>query len=71
MALSIVKYSVNIKWSEVDESFIATIPEFPYLSGFGETRETALREVLIALEGILEDMIDEGEDLPEPDVYVS
>ncbi len=43
-------YTAISKWSEEDAAFIATTPEFPYLSGFGDTRGEALRELNIAVD---------------------
>lgn len=60
------RYSVDIAWSDEDEGFIATVDEFPYLSAFGETREDALKEAQIALEGFLESYEDDGEEPPQP-----
>lgn len=60
------KYSINVIWSEQDESFMATCPEFPGLSAFGDTREEAIREAQVALQLFIEDYQDDGETLPEP-----
>jgi antitoxin HicB len=60
------KYSINILWSEEDKGFIATVPEFPSLSAFGETYEVALKEAKTALEGYIEILKEDGEALPAP-----
>lgn len=60
------KYSFNIKYSSEDEGFIATCPEFPGLSAFGETEEEAVIEARIALGGFIESYIEAGRTLPEP-----
>lgn len=59
------RYSVAVAWSEADDGFIATVPEFPGLSAFGETREEAVREAQVALELFIEDVQENGESLPE------
>lgn len=61
-----VKYSVNILWSEEDKGFIATVPEFPGLSAFGETYEEALKETQAVLDGYISVLSEDGENLPEP-----
>ena len=48
------KYSINIMWTDEDEGYIATIPEFPGLSAFGESPEEAIGEAKIALAGFIE-----------------
>jgi antitoxin HicB len=60
------KYSINIMWSDEDGGYIATIPEFPGLSAFGENPEEAIEEAKIALEGFLEVYNEDGCKIPEP-----
>ena len=40
-----LRYEVDIFWSEEDGGFIANVPELPYCSAIGKTYEEALREV--------------------------
>jgi predicted RNase H-like HicB family nuclease len=66
------KYGLNITWSEEDQGYIATCPEFPGLSAFGETFEDAVAEAKLAQELFIETFESEGIALPEPrsvDVY--
>jgi antitoxin HicB len=60
------KYSINLIWSAEDESYIATIPEFPGLSAFGETPEEAAAEAKTAADGFMEVFKEDGRPLPEP-----
>lgn len=60
------RYSVTIRWSDEDESYIATAPELPGLSAFGDTEEEALRELETAQELFLEVMKERGDPIPEP-----
>jgi len=60
------KYSINIIWSDEDEGYIATIPEFPGLSAFGDTPEEAIEEANIALAGFIEVFKEDGCKIPEP-----
>lgn len=60
------KYGLNIIWSEEDQGYIATCPEFPGLSAFGETFEDAVAEAKVAQELFIETYKQEGLALPEP-----
>jgi len=62
------KYSLTVVWSEDDASYIATNPLFPGLMAFGDTKEAAVKEGEIALEGILTVLKSERVSVPEPDV---
>lgn len=66
-----MKYSMLIRWSDEDECFIATIPEFPGLSAFGDTRSEAAKEAEIVLEGFIEIYKEDGIELPEPIIITS
>ena len=60
------KYSINLIWSDEDESYIATIPEFPALAVFGKTPEEAVVEAKIAASGFIKEYDEEGRIIPEP-----
>lgn len=60
------RYSFHVEWSAEDDAFVATCPEFPSLSAFGETRAQALNEAETALELFIEEYEEAGEALPEP-----
>ncbi len=60
------KYSVNIVYSEEDEGYIATIPEFPGLSAYGETPEETIKEAQIALKGFIKVFKEDGCKIPIP-----
>ncbi|MCX6678463.1 MAG: type II toxin-antitoxin system HicB family antitoxin [Methanothrix sp.] len=59
-------YAIEIFFSEEDEGFIATVPELPGCSAFGETEERALKEVKIAMQLWLETAKEIGRDIPLP-----
>jgi antitoxin HicB len=59
-------YSIAIAWCDRDEGFVARVPEFPDLYAFGATREEALAEAQVALEGYIEIYEEDGMPLPEP-----
>lgn len=60
------RYSIHLFVDDQDGSYVATCPEFPGVSAFGDTREQALVEVRVALEAAAETFAEEGWPLPEP-----
>lgn len=60
------RYSYIVRWSDEDSAFIATCPEFPGVSAFGDTQSDACAEIEVALEAMIETYREEGWDLPEP-----
>ena len=61
-----MKYTIEIFYSEEDEGYIAVVPELPGCSAFGETPEEALKEVKIAIELWIETAKKEGREIPKP-----
>jgi predicted RNase H-like HicB family nuclease len=59
-------YHINIFYSDEAQAYIADIPDLKYCSAHGETPEEALREVLIAKEGVLAVLREEGLPIPVP-----
>jgi predicted RNase H-like HicB family nuclease len=43
-----MKYAIVVTFSDEDEGYIATVPELPGCSAFGDTEEDAIKEVKIA-----------------------
>lgn len=62
-----LKYSINLIWSEEDCCYVARVSEFPGLSAFGETPEEAVKEVKIALDGFIKVYEEDGCSIPEPE----
>jgi len=60
------KYGFNVAWSDEDEGYIATCPEFPGLSAFGKTAEAALAEAQNALVLFIKTYQEDGLPLPQP-----
>lgn len=58
-------YSTKVQWSDEDACFVAVCPEFPDLSGFGDTREQAVVELEIALAAAIDVYQAEEWSLPE------
>ncbi|MBI2355004.1 MAG: type II toxin-antitoxin system HicB family antitoxin [Deltaproteobacteria bacterium] len=57
-------YGFDVFWSEEDGGYIATCPDFPGLSAFGETEEQALSEGKAALRLFLDSLQAEGKRAP-------
>ncbi len=61
-----VHYSILIQWSEEDQSFVASLPEFgPYALTHGSTYEEALKNAMEALALLIE----ETSPLPSPQTF--
>ena len=58
------KYGFDIFWSEEDQGYIATCPDFQGLSAFGDTEEEALQEAKTALKLFVEAINDQGNPVP-------
>jgi antitoxin HicB len=61
------KYSVLVRWSDIDNSYLAEISEFPGVSGYGATRDAAVKQVEDALELALEAHAERNWEPPKPD----
>lgn len=61
-----VNYSVHVIWSDDDEQFLATFPELPGLSAFGDTQAEAIDEALEIAEEMVDIKRENGEPIPEP-----
>ncbi len=59
-------YHINIFYSEVDEGYIADIPDLEACSAFGETASEALAQVELAKVAWLEAARAEGKAIPQP-----
>jgi antitoxin HicB len=63
-------HSIIIQWSDVDKVFIASVPEISGLNAFGDTPEEAIKELNVAKKLLLRAMKEDGELIPDPEVYV-
>ncbi len=61
-----MKYEIIIFWSNVDECYIATVPELEGCSAWGDTYEEALAQAKTAINGWIEVAKETGETIPEP-----
>jgi predicted RNase H-like HicB family nuclease len=62
------RYSILIQWSDEDRCYIVTLPEFgQYARTHGDTYEEAIKNAQEVLELLMED----NNNLPQPNVYQS
>lgn len=62
-------YSQFIAWSSEDGQYVATCPELQHLMALADTEEDAARELKVAIDLVVEDMVDEGNTPPAPFDY--
>lgn len=60
------RYPAHVFWSEEDEGFIATAPDLPGCSAFGETQEEALSELQSAITASIKALKAAGNPVPPP-----
>lgn len=60
------RYPVKVFWSQEDEGYIATAPDLPGCSAFGETQAEALAEVRDAIAAWIEAAQSAGNPVPQP-----
>ena len=60
------KYSILIQYDEVDNIYVASVPELDGCMAHGETQADAIREINVAMELMIECMLKLGHELPEP-----
>jgi predicted RNase H-like HicB family nuclease len=65
------RYEIDIFWSEEDEAYIAVVPDLPYCSAWGETREEALAQVQDAIRGHIKVRQKHGDPIPEPTLHTA
>ena len=51
---------------EEDGRFLASVPDLPGVMAYGETEEFALRRAKTIALQVLADMVENGEELPQP-----
>jgi predicted RNase H-like HicB family nuclease len=62
-------YSILIQWSDEDQKYIASLPEFgPYARTHGTTHEAALAMAQEVLAMMIETYQEQGKPLPQPQV---
>lgn len=66
MKHDINQYRYVVVWSESEKEFLGTCTEFPLLSHFDETQEKALAGIKDLVQGVIEDMVENKEKVPQP-----
>ena len=62
------RYSILIQWSEEDQCYIVSLPEFgKYARTHGDTYEEAVKNA----QEVLELLIEDNNNLPQPNIYES
>ncbi len=62
----IFRYEIILYWSQVDQGFIAEIPELPGCAADGDTYQEALHNVEVVMQEWIETAKDLGRPVPEP-----
>lgn len=70
------RYSMVIQWSDADQAYLVMLPEWrDRLIGrvvtHGDTYEEAAKHGREALDVLIEDLLESGEQLPEPRVFAA
>ncbi|MCZ7556084.1 MAG: type II toxin-antitoxin system HicB family antitoxin [Bacteroidia bacterium] len=60
------KYTYRVTWSEEDGEYVGQCLEFPALSWLARTQEAALRGIRAVVAESVDDMLAQGEAIPEP-----
>jgi len=64
-------YSMVIQWSDEDQAYMVSIPEFPGNFTHGETYEEAVKQGRDLIESLIMWAEQDGKPLPEPQVFVT
>lgn len=62
-------YSIVIQWSENDNCFVASLPEWENRNAQGDSYENALANAQAVLKSLVDSSVSEGELLPEPETF--
>jgi predicted RNase H-like HicB family nuclease len=60
------KYEIIIFWSEIDQAFVADVPELPGCLAHGSTYENALKNVQDAMRLWIDTAQEFGDPIPTP-----
>ena len=60
------RYEVIIYWSDVDQAFIAEVPELPGCAADGESYAEAVANVQVVIREWIETARELGREIPEP-----
>ncbi len=65
------QYSMLIQWSDEDELYVVTLPEFGGCKTHGDSYEVAAKQGADALESLIDDYRAHGKPLPPPSKFCS
>jgi predicted RNase H-like HicB family nuclease len=65
------RYSMVIEWSDEDQAFIVSIPEFPGSHTHGDTYEEAVKQGQDLIDSLIMWTLQDGKPLPQPKVYAA
>lgn len=60
------RYTYRVTWSDEDQEYVGLCIEFPSLSWLANTPEDALEGIRATVAGVVQDMSESGESVPEP-----
>jgi predicted RNase H-like HicB family nuclease len=61
-----IRYEMILYWSEVDQAFIAEVPELPGCAADGATYQEAVQNAEIIIQEWIETAQELGRSIPEP-----
>ena len=64
-------YSMVIEWSDTDDAFIVSVPEFPGQHTHGATYEEAVRQGRDLIASLVMWTLQDGNPLPRPHVFAT
>lgn len=67
-----MKYTIIIQWSDEDQCYVVSLPEFTNVMQpctHGDTYEEALKNAQEVLEMLIESALEDGETLPTPKTF--
>ena len=67
MGKAMLKYGINLRWSDEDQAFIARVPELPGCMAHGEDPQSALDQVTEAMKLWIETARETGGPVPRPE----
>lgn len=60
------RYHINVFWSDEDACWVADIPDLAHCSAFGDTPESAIRQLGVAQEAWIAAARESGRPVPGP-----
>lgn len=64
-----LKYSMIVSWSEMEQCFIVSVLELPGCMADGRTPEEAVKNAEVIIQEWIECALEDGEEIPEPKLF--